>query len=128
MTAIHIDRIRLFSANGEVYRAFHQLVAARVGTLLIVPLHLVIGRYDGVVDGCPVPWEEVYAVLEYPATHPLRNSEHCYGRNDHMQQLQYLGIDPDSCKMDHIAPMVNGMEKVMRLVHPCGVRYAAVVN
>jgi hypothetical protein len=121
---VHIDRIRLFSSNGEVYRAFHHLIASRVGTLLLVPLHLVVGRCDVVVDGCPVPWEEAFAVLEYPATHPLGNPEW----NDHAQQLQYLGIAPDSCEMDHIAPMTLGREKVLRLVHPSGVRYAVVMT
>jgi len=122
---IHIDRIRLFSGNGEVYRAFHHLVAARVGTLLMVPLHLVVGRCDGVVDGCPVPWEEVYAVMEYPAVHPLSNPSRWVGGNDHIQQLGYLGLNPEDCQLDHISPMANGNpDKVLRLTHPSGVRYA----
>lgn len=122
-----IERVRLFAAEGAIYRAFHHLIAARMGTLLLVPLHLVTGRCDAVVDGCPVPWEEVHAVLEYPPIHPLTNPIN-WNVDDHVQQLEYLGIDPAECEMDHITPMVNGEEKVLRLVHPCGVRYAVVMH
>lgn len=122
-----IERLRLFAADSQVYRAFHHLIAARMGTLLLVPLHLVTGRCDAVVDGCPVPWEEVHAVLEYPAIRPLTNTA-VWTMDDHLQQLEYLGIDPDACEMDFITPMVKGEEKVLRLVHPCGVRYAVVVS
>jgi len=87
-------------------------------------MHLVTGRCDAVIDGCPVPWEEVHAVLEYPSG----SSATWQGIDDHVQQLEYLDIAPAECEMDHIAPMVNGKEKVLRLVHPCGVRYAVVVN
>lgn len=118
-----IERLRLFAADGVTYRAFHNLIAARMGTLLLVPMHLVTGRCDAVVDGCPVSWEEVHAVLEYPAIHPLTNPAN-WNVNDHVQQLEYLGIDPAECVMDYISPMVNGEEKVLRLVHPSGVRYA----
>lgn len=38
------------------------LIAARCGAVLLVPIHVVLGRLTGVVDGCPVPWEEVCAV------------------------------------------------------------------
>lgn len=119
-----IERLRLFATDGVVSRAFHHLIAARMGTLLLVPLHLVTGRCDQVVDGCPVPWEEVHAVLEYPVINPLTRPA-AWNVDDHVQQLEYLGIDPAECVMDHISPMVNGdPDKVLRLTHPSGVRYA----
>lgn len=120
-----IERLRLFSADGHVYRAFNHLVAARMGTLLLVPLRLMASQCGDVVDGCPVPCEEVHAVLEYPCTRPV-NQSLSVAMNDHVQQLEYLGLDPAMCELDHISPMVNGEEKVLRLVHPCGVRYAVV--
>lgn len=126
---VHIDRIRLFSADGRVHRAFHHLIASRMGTLLLVPLHLVVGRCDAVIDGCPVPWEEVFAVLEYPAVNPLSNPQRWIGHNDQVQQLGYLGLDPQACQLDHISPMANGNpDKVLRLTHPCGVRYAVATH
>ena len=124
-----IERLRLFSADGQVYRAFNHLVAARMGTLLMVPMNLVAGRCNEVIDGCPVPWEEVHAVLEYPAVRLSIQEAHVayWNFNYHVQQLKHLGIDPAECEMDHITPMVNGEEKVLRLVHPSGVRYAVVL-
>lgn len=121
-----VDRLRLFATDGQLYRAFDNLIAARMGTLLLVPFHLVIGRCDEVLDGCPVPWEDVFAVLEYPVIHPLTNPS-SWNMDNHIQQLEYMGIDPAVCEMDYITPMVGGEEKVLRLVHPCGVRYAVVV-
>jgi hypothetical protein len=126
-----IERVRLFATDGAVFRAFDHLIAARMGTLLLVPMHLVTGRCDAVVDGCPVPWEEVYSILEYPPINPFTNPSKWSGmasRADQLQQLQYLGVDPDACEMDHITPMVNGRETVLRLIHPCGLRYAVVVD
>ena len=98
-----------------------------MGTLLLVPLHLVTGRCDEVVDGCPVPWEEVFAVLEYPATHPLTNPDQWNGTNNAMRTFASLGLCFMGCTLDYIAPMVNGKETILRLVHPCGVRYAEVM-
>lgn len=119
----HIDLLRAFSADEQVYRAFGYLVASRMGTLLLVPFHLVTGRCDDVVDGCPVPWEEVFSVLEYPRQHIYT----ALIQDDLIEQLIHLGIDVADCELDTIAPMVNGPEKVLRLMHPCGVRYAVVM-
>lgn len=123
-----IQRLTLFTTHGQIYRAFNHLVAARMGTLLLVPMQLVSGSCETVLDGCPVPWEEVHAVLEYPSRHPANNPTVAGKVNDFVQQIQYLGIDPDICEFDYISPMVNGKEKVLRMVHPCGVRYAVAVK
>jgi len=119
-----VERLQLFATDGQLYRAFDRLIAARMGTLLLVPFHLVIGRCDEVLDGCPVPWEDVFAVLEYPRQHIYT----ALIQDDLVDQLKHLGIDVTACARDTIAPMVNGPEKVLRLVHPCGVRYAVVMN
>lgn len=124
--SIPFNVLTLFSADRKVYRAFGHLIAARMGTLLLVPDGMVVGELGAVLDGCPVPAEEVYAVLEYPNDHPLQ-LEAVLGTNDHVHQLEYLGLDPADCAMDTIAPMTLGQEKVLRLVHPCGVRYAVVI-
>lgn len=123
----NIDTLRQFSADGRVYRAFHHLIAARMGALLLVPLHLVQGRCAEVVDGCPVPWEEVCAVLDYPAVNPLTNPAK-WNIGDHAQLFAGFGVDLAVCVLDYIAPMVNGEAKVLRLVHPCGVRFAVVME
>lgn len=124
-----IERLRMFSADGQVYRAFNHLIAARMGTLLLVPQLLVVGRLIDVVDGCPVPWEEVHAVLEYPVTSPVAHADATLAEFNHQQRFDAfcLGLSPAECVLDHIAPLVNGTEKVLRLTHPCGVRYAVVM-
>ena len=124
-----IESLRLFSADGQVYRALDHLVAARSGTLLLVPPRLVVGDLAEVVDGCPVPHEEVYAVLEYKIRDRMIHKQ-WNGLTkwiDKIAQLECLGIDPGACEMDHITPMVNGEKKVLRMLHPCGVRYAVVI-
>jgi hypothetical protein len=126
--AIPLNLLSLFSADRQVYRAFGYLIAARIGTLLLVPPHLVLGDLAKVIDGSPVPGEEVYAVLEYPPVHQLTNPAAWPSSNDHVQQLEYLGMDPSEFEIDTISPMVRGREKVLRLVHPSGVRYAVVMS
>lgn len=63
---IHTSALVPFSADGIIYRAFGHLIAARHGTVLLAPIHAVQGRLTEVVDGCPVPWEEVVAILSMP--------------------------------------------------------------
>lgn len=126
-TIIHIDQLRQFSADGQVYRAFGHLIAARMGSLLLVPLPLVEGRLDQVLDGCPVSWEEVFAVLEYPARHPLTNPAQWHGADSAVRAFTRLGLDLTGCVLDHITPMVQGKETTLRLTHPCGVRFAEVM-
>lgn len=124
--SIPFGLLSLFAADRQVYRAFGHLIAARMGTLLLVPDNLVVGEPGGVVlEGCPVPHEEVYAVLEYKSSHQVDPfAGHAW--NDMLQQIEYLGINAIDCEMDYISPMVRGEEKVLRLTHPSGVRYAAV--
>lgn len=128
-----IERLRLFSADGQVYSAFDHLIAARCGTLLLIPMNIATGPWHlasgnpAVVSRCPVPHEEVFAVLNYPSTRPLSDTDF-RDIDDQVQQLEYLGLDPGACEMDYITPMVNGEAKVLRLVHPCGVRYAVVMS
>lgn len=124
---LHIESMRHFAADGLVYRAFNHLIAARMGALLLVPFHRVQGSFEAVVDGCPVPWEEVYAVLDYPAVHTFTNPAR-WNIHNHVRQLESFGIDPAACELDYIAPMMNGEEKVLRLVHPYGVRFAVVTQ
>lgn len=126
---IPIDQVRLFATDGQLYYAFDHLIAARMGTLLLVPHHLVVGRYDevGLLIGFPVPWEEVFAVFEYPRRH-ICSVQITDDLIDQLAHLACLGIDVAACEYDIIAPMVNGPEKVLRLVHPCGIRYAVVME
>lgn len=66
MTEISISAIAAFSHDGRVHRAFDHLIAAGAGTLLCVPLAASAGDLRQVVDGCPVPWDEVLTVIDTP--------------------------------------------------------------
>ncbi len=63
LTELSLSAIAAFSASVRLHRAFGHLVAAAAGSLLCVPLPLAAGDLRAVVDGCPVPWEEVWALL-----------------------------------------------------------------
>lgn len=122
-----LSHLSQFSANGQVYRAFNHLIAASMGRLLLIPIHLVAGRCDTVIDGCPVPWEEVHAVLDYPVnllTDP-REIEIAFDALAASGIFSVLHLH--KWEADHISPMVNGEEKVIRLTHVSGIRYAVVV-
>ena len=125
-----VERLQLFATDGQLYRAFGYLVASKTGTLLLVPFHLVIGRCDEVLDGCPVPWEDVFAVLEYQHAGEINPAPANWriGVVNMLKTLTSLGLDQEGCVLDHIQPMFHGPEKVLRLVHPCGVRYAVVMQ
>lgn len=65
-SSIPLASIAAFAHEGRVYRSFGRLLAARNGSLLLVPLGLVAGDFSGVRDGCPVPWTEVLAAFKTP--------------------------------------------------------------
>jgi hypothetical protein len=63
---IPISTIARFSHDGRVFRSFGHLLAARNGSLLAVPFGLATGDFSALVDGCPVPWTEVWAAIDTP--------------------------------------------------------------
>lgn len=70
---IPLSTIARFSHDGRVFRSFGHLLAVRNGSLLAVPFGLATGDFSAVVDGCPVPWTEVFAAIDTPlATHTAR--------------------------------------------------------
>lgn len=64
---IPLETLSNFSQDGRVFRSFDHLIFARAGALLLVPVWAAVGDLRRVVDGCPVPWEEVFDVLDAPA-------------------------------------------------------------
>jgi len=65
-SSIPLQSIAAFAHDGRVCRSFGRFLAARNGSLLVVPVVLVSGDFSAVRDACPVPWTEVLAVIESP--------------------------------------------------------------
>lgn len=63
MSQIPIAVLHEFADGGHVARAYQYLFAARNGATLAVPMRLVWGPFDGVLDRLPVPWEEAWSLI-----------------------------------------------------------------
>lgn len=62
-----LETLLPFAHDGRACRSFDHLIFSRMGSLLLVPVWAVVGDLRQVVDGCPVPWQEVCDVLDAPA-------------------------------------------------------------
>ena len=62
MTAI--ATLQLYAADGIVYRAFDHAVVAAMGLVVAVPLWHTAGCLKELPDQSPVPWMELWAVLD----------------------------------------------------------------
>lgn len=65
-SSIPLRDIARFSADGRVWRSFGRFLAVRNGSLLAVPVLLACGNFRSAVDGCPVPWHEVFVAVDSP--------------------------------------------------------------
>lgn len=114
-----------FTANGVLYRAFDRVIAARHGCVLLVPLHLAHGDLSALVDGCPVPWEEVDEVIqaEPGATHAFDVEGDRYGTLVRgAAELAEGGWSLDFMRLN------GSMHLVWRLVHWSGIRFACTAD
>ena len=68
---MHIHDLQRLSHNGQVYRSFGMAIVADYGLLAMMPLTEVEGRLLDVIDGCPVQWQEAFAVLSVQADESL---------------------------------------------------------
>lgn len=123
---LHISALIPFSADGIIYRAFGHLLAARAGSVLLAPIHAVQGRLTEVVDGCPVPWEEVDAVLAAPFSQAL-----AFGFDDgcgygaavrQMARLSVAGWDVEPLRLRPESSAVWAFR------HESGLRYAVTAD
>ncbi|WP_233869298.1 hypothetical protein [Paraburkholderia adhaesiva] len=69
MTQIPIAVLHELADGGHVARAYQYLFAARNGATLAVPMRLVWGPFDGVLDRLPVPWEEAWSLVNADQLH-----------------------------------------------------------
>lgn len=119
---LHISTLSQFSADGVIYRAFGHLIAARQGTVLLAPLHAVQGRLTEVVDGCPVPWEEVDAVLA--ATFEEASEFNLDDGAGYGAALRQIGRLAESGWEMKVLPFIQSACTVWAFQHSSGLRYA----
>ena len=119
---VSVSAIAAFAADRRVCRAFGHLIAAAPDALLLVPIGWTTGDLRAVVDGCPVPWEEVWAVIDAPpgSVAPVQPDNLC-------RDMPALArITPYGWISDVIPPFAAGRPAALRLTHATGIRYAKV--
>jgi hypothetical protein len=120
---VHVSVMAAFSADGRVCRAYGHLLAAGAGSLLCVPMVLSAGDLRTVVDCCPVPWEEVWAVLDAPPGPDPVPVEPVAFRQA-WPSLASLAVE--GWVLDRVSPFSAGRAEALRLVHVSGIRFAKV--
>lgn len=55
------------SKDGRVYRSFDHVIVATCGMVVAVPITQTVGELHSLAPFCPVPWEEMWAILDTPA-------------------------------------------------------------
>lgn len=120
MTAVHVRTVARFAADGRVWRAFDHLLALGAGGLLLVPVGLGDGDLRCVTDGCPVPWPEVWAVLDAPPAAPRQVSP---ARLAALSPLAAASFAPYGW-VSEVVPAVGAVPTMLRLTAPDGVRLA----
>lgn len=115
--AILMNSLLPFSANRRVYRAFGHAIAAESGLVMLAPLVCVEGALTGMVDGCPVPWDEVWQTLEAGPAKPVKLQ--AFSRQaGRLAQLAHEGW--------HLAPL-PALKSVV-FIHESGVRVAMTAD
>lgn len=125
---VAIEELRRFSQDGALYRAYDHLIAAAHGVLLVAPLIVVQGRFDRVVDGCPVPWEEVFAVIDSESLPFMMDLVRMPQITAELDRLDSLGLDRHQWEFDFIGTHDDTRRNILRLTHVSGVRYAVAAR
>jgi hypothetical protein len=109
--------------GGRVFEAFKHYIVAGDGYLLLVPIAIVSQDQSiEVTPGCPVPVEEVSALLDEPLAHPRELAQ------DDPLRHRLSALWPDGWRYDLIPVMPRAWRKVLRAVNENGIRYAEVVR
>lgn len=116
------------SSDRQLYRAYDRLIAATHGTVLVVPQVLVKGRFHDVIDGCPVPWEEVYSIIELPVKPFVMDLASMPAVHAQLDRLDCLGLDHGQWEFDLIGIHDDSRRNIIRFIHASGVRYAVAAQ
>lgn len=117
---IRIETVARFAVDGRVWRAFDHLLVAWPGGLLLVPVGLADGDLTRVIDGCPVPWGEVWAVVDAPLAAAAQLSPETLAR---LAPVAAAHLAPYGWVRD-VVPAREKVPTLTRLTAPDGVRLA----
>lgn len=118
---VPIELLLTFSESGLLYRAYDHIIAATTFSLLVVPIQHVSGSFKKtVLDGCPVPWEEVLDLIEAEGADTNRASDVSYI----WPYLDCLYALHAQMQFDRISLFGNTTKNIIRVTHPCGLRFA----
>lgn len=119
---VSLGAIAQFAHDGQVYRAYAHALAAAPGMVLLVPIELVNGDLTDLVDGCPIPWEEVVSILESPQRSPAPLDKHIHS----VLGRPLREIAPSHWDADLLSVGMGFRDTVTRLSHPSGIRLAVL--
>lgn len=111
-----LETLAGFSQDGRVFRSFDHLILPKNGELLLVPVWAATGDFRRVIDGCPVPWEEVFDVLDAPAMGVSVGDPEIVP-----SPLRALAGDDWQLQLFRLA---RREKKTRRFVHSSGIRFA----
>ncbi|MFT3964091.1 hypothetical protein [Propionivibrio sp.] len=121
---IPLEIVAPLSRGRIVYRAFDHLIAPFAGGLLFIPVAQVLCNLNEVIDRCPLPWDEIWAVLDTP----VEDAREILEEGLHARWPQLAALFPRDWSLDFIGlGNSQGQRKTIeRLSHPSGVRYVRV--
>lgn len=123
--SINVSQLAAFAGEGQLFRAFDHVVAALHGSVLLVPMYRAAGDLSRMVDGCPVPWDELDDVLrvERRAVHAIDFAAERYSP----LVMGLAELAPDGWDLDFMN--VRGSQfQVWRFQHRCGIRFACTAD
>lgn len=124
--AIPIEQIAEFSATGKIYRAFDHLIAAQMGSVLLVPICLTRGDLLTTIDGCPVPWDEIHDLLHLGR---VAVSDFDLDPDAYSDQVTKLfALSREGWTLDVISINRHPAGRAWRFCHISGIRYAVVAD
>jgi hypothetical protein len=125
---VNFDALMQYSSDHKIYRAYDHLIAATHGSLVMAPLIVMQGRFHDVVDGCPVPWEEVYALIESPHAPFMLELSVMESIKLELDRYDPLGLDRNGWEFDFIGAHDDERRSILRFSHISGVRCATVAK
>jgi hypothetical protein len=116
--------IASFAVDGRVFRAFDHLIAAGVGEILLAPMVVADGDLRGVIDYCPVPWEEAWTVLDTPLDEATPLDDVTLLRNwPRLARLHRSGWQFDQISIGNSSGPTKSIDRV---AHASGLRFVRI--